>query len=189
MFLLHVLLFEGFKTSKLPIFKLETLTFPLSPRAPLSAELHCKLNLQASQLFQTLWSTEVETCEESGWLTLHSPSIHSHYPCSLLPAEGEERDTGDLAVWTRLLRSISDSEKEDPLTYGVMSPELKPEDSAVWDGSCRAELEGSAVRAGLLDGGHVQSVHMMWIRDFSQNTAAILKHIWCPANQFLPLSL
>lgn len=37
MFLLHVLLFEGFKTSKLPIFKLETLTFPLfSPCSPFS---------------------------------------------------------------------------------------------------------------------------------------------------------
>ena len=58
---------------------------------PLSAELRGELNLQASQLFQTLWSTEVETCEESGWLTLHSPAIHSHQPCSLLPAEGEER--------------------------------------------------------------------------------------------------
>lgn len=34
-----------------------------------------QLNLQASQLFQTLQSTDVETWEESGWLSLHSPSI------------------------------------------------------------------------------------------------------------------
>lgn len=94
MFLLHVLLFAVSHCSlgelKLPNsqFQAGNINFPPSPP---SAELHCKLNLQASQLFQTLWSTEVETCEESGWLTLHSPSIHSLYPCSLLPAEGEER--------------------------------------------------------------------------------------------------
>lgn len=107
-----------------PSFKLETST---PPSLLLLAELHCKLNLQASQLFQTLWSTEVETCKESGWLTLHSPSIHSLYPCSLLPAEGGGDDSGGLAVWTRLLWHISDTEEEDPQTYGVMPPGLKDE--------------------------------------------------------------
>lgn len=93
-----------------------------------------KFNLQASQQFQPLWSTEVETCEESGWWTLHSPSIHSHYPCSLLPAEGEERAALAGRLWMRLLQHISDNKEDDPLTYGVMPLELK------------------AVRAGLLDG-------------------------------------
>lgn len=36
----------------------------------------------------------------------------------------------------------------------------------VRDGSCRAEREGSAVRAGLLDGGKVQSAYMMRIKVF-----------------------
>lgn len=106
-----------------PNFKMETSTPPFS--CSLSAELHSELNLQASQLFQTLWSTKVETCEESGWLHLPSPSTHSHYPCSVT-CWGGGQDSGGLAVWTRLLQRISDSE-EDLLTYGVMPPELKAE--------------------------------------------------------------
>lgn len=70
----------------------------------------------------------------------------------------------------RLLQHISDSEEEDPLTYGVMPPELKAE------GLCEmahVRWEGSAVRAGLLDEGDAQSAYMMRIRGFflfCQNT-------------------
>lgn len=56
----------------------------------LLAELHCKLQVCRHLSYFKQWCCEVETCEESGWLTLHSPSIYSLYPCFLLPAEGEE---------------------------------------------------------------------------------------------------
>lgn len=55
------------KKYQTPEFQAGNISFHLLLLAlPLSAELRGELNLQASQLFQTLWSTEVETCEESG---------------------------------------------------------------------------------------------------------------------------
>lgn len=45
-----------------------------------------------------------------------------------------------------------------------------------------AEWEGSAVRTGLLDGGDVQSAHMLRIRGFSQNDLPF-------SNKFLVLPL
>lgn len=54
-------------------------------------------------------------------MTLHSPSIPAL--CYLL--RGEERATLAWRLWMSLLQPISDSEEDDPLTYGLMPPELK----------------------------------------------------------------
>lgn len=79
-----------------PEFHAGNTHFSLSPCPPLLAELQRELNLQASQLFQTLRSTEVETCEESGWLTHHSPTIHSLHLCYLLRGRRGRRRPGCL---------------------------------------------------------------------------------------------
>ncbi len=134
MFLLHVRLFAlshcsfGEWNYKTPQFQAGSINFPFLLVPPFfSAELHCKLYLQASQLFQTLWTTEVETCEESGWLTLHSPSIHSHYPCSLLPAEGEERRAA-ARLFGRGYYGVSVTvRRKTRWLKGRMPPELKAE--------------------------------------------------------------
>lgn len=56
-------------------------------------------------------------------------------------------------MWMRLLRRISDSEEEDPLTYGLMPPELKAEGLCCVRWLMSGRLGGgSAVRDGLLNG-------------------------------------
>lgn len=74
----------------------------------------------------------METCKESGWLTLHSSSIHSCCPCSLLPAEWEER-TAEAWLPGRGYNSISVTQRRT--THWLTERCLlswKPWDSVWW---------------------------------------------------------